>query len=171
MKSFEKPFFSLTVADLMSRHVVTIPQDMSLRAAAHLLSEEAISGAPVVDGDGRCVGVLSSTDFVCWTHLDRSAGPRRKASEVSCEWQLVNMEDVPAAEVIQYMTADPVTASPTTSIASLAGMMRNAHIHRVIVVDSDRRPVGIVTSTDILAAVAQADPIRDRIEELSLQSS
>ncbi len=36
-------------------------------------------------------------------------------------------------------------------------MMIDAHIHRVIVVDKDERPIGIVSSTDILAAVAHAD--------------
>jgi CBS domain-containing protein len=36
-------------------------------------------------------------------------------------------------------------------------MMRDAHIHRVIVVDDRGRPVGVVTSTDILAAVARTD--------------
>jgi CBS domain-containing protein len=56
----------------------------------------------------------------------------------------------------RYMTQDPVTVSPGTHISDLARMMTDAHIHRVIVVDGQNRPVGIVSSTDILAAVAYA---------------
>jgi CBS domain-containing protein len=55
------------------------------------------------------------------------------------------------------MTPDPVTVPPTASIGDVARMMLDAHIHRVIVVDRCRRPIGVVSSTDILAAVAQAD--------------
>jgi len=50
----------------MSRDVIPIPEEMSLRAAAELLFEHQISGAPVVDTDGRCIGVLSAVDFMHW---------------------------------------------------------------------------------------------------------
>jgi CBS domain-containing protein len=66
----------------------------------------------------------------------------------------VEVEKVPTDEVRQYMTADVVTVPPGTRIADLARQMLDAHIHRVIVVDEERRPVGVVSSTDILAAVA-----------------
>jgi len=56
----------LQAADLISRDVVTIPEKMSLRAAAHLLFQNQISGAPVVDANGRCIGVLCASDFIHW---------------------------------------------------------------------------------------------------------
>jgi CBS domain-containing protein len=55
------------------------------------------------------------------------------------------------------MTPDPVTAQPATSIRVLARMMIDAHIHRIIVVDEGRRPIGVVSSTDVLAALAYWD--------------
>jgi CBS domain-containing protein len=48
----------------MTTTVVTVPETMSLRGAARLLSQASITGAPVVDHSGRCVGVLSATDFL-----------------------------------------------------------------------------------------------------------
>ena len=54
-----RPFLDLTAADLMTTPVRTIPQHTTLREAAQLLTHERISGAPVVDADGRCIGVLS----------------------------------------------------------------------------------------------------------------
>jgi CBS-domain-containing membrane protein len=53
------------------------------------------------------------------------------------------------------MTADPVTATPETPVGALARRMLDAHVHRLIIVDTAGRPVGIVSSTDVLAAVAR----------------
>ena len=53
--------------------------------------------------------------------------------------------------------ADIVTVGPQTPLSKLARTMIDAHIHRVIVVDEERRPIGVVSSTDVLAAVAYAD--------------
>ena len=64
MLQTKKPFRSLTARDLMSKDVLLIPRKASLRHAAHLLAQSRVSGAPVVDDDGRCVGVLSTTDFM-----------------------------------------------------------------------------------------------------------
>src|SRR5262245_55009740 len=66
MKTASKPLLALTARDLMTTDVVSVPQEMSLQGAARLLSRASISGAPVVDADGRCVGVLSATDFMVW---------------------------------------------------------------------------------------------------------
>lgn len=149
------PLYSLSVADLMSSDVVVIPREMSLRGAARLLSRAAISGAPVVDADGRCVGVLSSTDFM---HV-LDGGPRsaRVPSPCFCsEWQSVNVEALPTENVATYMTPDPVTVTPAVLVRDLARALRDAHVHRAIVVDERGRPIGVVTSTDVLAAVARS---------------
>jgi len=76
---------------------------------------------------------------------------------VLTDWQVVEVEKLPTAAVSQFMTADPVTAVPTTPIRILARRMIDAHIHHIIVVDANQRPIGIVSSTDVLAAVAYAD--------------
>jgi CBS domain-containing protein len=68
----------------------------------------------------------------------------------------MDAEILPKDAVSRYMTADPVMVAPATPIDQVARMMVDAHIHRVIVADAERRPVGIVSSTDILAAVAYA---------------
>jgi CBS domain-containing protein len=71
-------------------------------------------------------------------------------------WQMMNADTVPGEEVACYMTADPVTAPADALVGDLARMMVDAHIHRIVVVDEEDRPAGIVSSTDILAAVAYA---------------
>ncbi len=152
-----RPFVILTAADVMSQDVVAIPQHLSLRAAAHMLANAHVTGAPVIDDRGVCVGVLSSTDFVRWAEKEHHPLVQPRGECVCSEWQVVEVEDLPVDEVAGYMTRDPVTVTPSTSITELARMMLDAHIHRVVVVDHRGRPVGIVSSTDVPAAVAYAD--------------
>jgi len=54
------------------------------------------------------------------------------------------------------MTPEPVTVAPDEPIATLAQRMVDAALDRVIVIDTQGRPVGVVSSTDVLAAVAQS---------------
>src|SRR5579864_3825470 len=101
----------LTAAQLMSRDVIVIPERMSLRGAAGLLRGAGVSGAPVINAEGRCTGVLSATDFV------RRAAGNVSSATVSCpcghglhsEWEIIDLETVPADEVRGCMTRDPVT--------------------------------------------------------------
>src|SRR6266508_4556873 len=151
------PLLSLKAVDLMTETVVMIPEESSLKSAAHLMAEFHISGVPVVDKDGRCKGVLSSTDFI---HLMED-GPSAKSRQECCftahsAWQMLETSNLPADTVRQYMTPDPVMVRPSSTICELAKMMVDAHIHRVIVVDKNERPIGIVSSTDVLAAIAHA---------------
>jgi CBS-domain-containing membrane protein len=159
MMTTTKPLLELTAADLMSRDLIAIPQQMSIRAAARLLSKAQVSGAPVVDNQGRCVGILSATDLVRWVDREGVA-PRRSfnpSNGVCTEWQALDVECLPADEVSRHMTTDLVKAERYTPIGELARSMLDAHIHRVLITDAAGRPVGIVSSTDILAAVARLD--------------
>jgi hypothetical protein len=92
------------------------------------------------------------------TRIGQSIGPNFNPGCYHSAWQCNEEQALSTDEVSNYMTADLVTASPETRIADLAREMMDAHIHRVIVVDSAHRPIGVVSSTDILAAVADADP-------------
>ncbi len=151
VRAAAKRLLDLTAADLMSAPVMTIPQETPLREAARLLSRSNISGAPVVDAEGRCIGILSSGDFVTW------AGKGGEAVSFIAPWgEVISVDDAPDNDIRHYMTAQLVTVAPTTPVGELAQKMVDAHIHRVLVVVERDRPRGIITSTDILAAVALA---------------
>lgn len=151
-----KSFRLLTARDLMTRDLLLIPKEASLKHAAHMLAQSQVSGAPVVDSAGRCIGVLSTTDFMRWVDDEQRRPSHPSESSCASEWEMVAPESLPCDEVGTFMTCDPITASPDTRIAKLAQMMLDAHIHRVIVVDEEKHPVGVVTSTDVLAAVARS---------------
>jgi CBS-domain-containing membrane protein len=95
-------------------------------------------------------------------------------AEGSCPWQEVRpmtggrhtilclrppgeeaTEELPPDAVGRSMTTDVVTAGSQTPLSELSRMMVDAHVHRIIIVDEQGRPVGIVSSTDVLAAVAR----------------
>jgi predicted transcriptional regulator len=143
----------------MSNHVVMIPREMSLQGAARMLGRSGVTGAPVVDSRGRCIGVLSTTDFMRWVEKDHKTGLGDGTGEPMCSaWQLPETAIEPTCRVEDFMTRDPVLVAPGTKIGELARMMMDARIHRLIVVDSlTERPIGIVSSMDILAALARAD--------------
>jgi CBS domain-containing protein len=201
MATTAKSLPGLTAEDVMSRDVITIPVQTSLGEAARLLRREGVTGAPVVDEEGRCVAMLSAVDFLPWVE---ECGPGAAArliplcpyqtvgrliggpeavictlSEGSCPWQEARpgtggryttlcrrpprlaggssrvIAELPRDAVARWMTADIVTAGPHTPLTELARMMVDAHIHRIPVVDEGGRPVGIVSSTDLLAALAR----------------
>jgi CBS domain-containing protein len=192
--------FALTAEDVMSRAVVTIPRRTPLRDAARLLRRADVSGAPVVDDEGRCVGLLTAADFLRWAEdgcpdatsdLAHACSYQMKGrlltgeeavvctlAEGSCplqvmrpttggrhvavclqptgvlsDWQQV-AENAPG-EAGRYMTTDIVSVGTGTPLPEVARKMVDAHIHRVPVLDERGRPVGIVSSTDVLAAVAR----------------
>jgi CBS domain-containing protein len=151
-----KPFLKLTAADLMSAPIVTIPYDMLLRDAGHLLVKQAISGAPVVDAEGNCVGVLSAADFIA--PVGSRGEDIRNQTDISfvAPWgEVINLECSCGCVVRDYMTEGPVAVSPQTLIGRIAQIMIDAHIHRVLVAENNR-PCGIVSSTDLMAAIAGA---------------
>src|SRR5207253_2309937 len=83
------------------------------------------------------------------------------ASPAFCaSWQIVDPDKLPDLTVRDYMTHDPVTVTSSATLGELARKMIDVHIHRVIVVDGFGKPIGIVSSTDVLAAVVRADQAR-----------
>jgi CBS domain-containing protein len=160
MKTVED-LFALTAEDLMSRDVITIPQRMPLSDAVGVLAQAHIGGAPVMDGRGECVGVFSLADFA------RRTRPGNRVAHlappvpgcVCTEWEVVqpDWDALPPDAVGRYVTPNPVVVSPATTLGEMARKMVDGHIHRPIVTDAEGRPVGIVSSTDLLAAVARAD--------------
>jgi predicted transcriptional regulator len=82
-----------------------------------------------------------------------------------CAWQIPEGNMNSCLCVADFMTNDPVLVGDATPIGELARMMMDAHIHRIIVADmATRRPLGIVSSMDILAAVARVNEV-PRVDE------
>lgn len=148
----------IRVSDVMNRHVICVSSTDVMCKAAELMTDSAVTGLPVVDGAGRCVGVLSSSDFTrreqardCEGHL-----PSGSVQEVLVQDEpggSYHIESVMEDLVANYMSTGVQTISPEATLLQAARCMCLAHVHRLIVVDEDNRPVGMLSTLDILAAL------------------
>jgi len=152
-----KRLFDCTAEDLMTRDVVSIPQAMSMQEAAHRLSAAGVSGAPVMDDAGWCVGVLSRGDLV--RAMDEGA-PRPSEPSFFGEWQMEEDADG-KGEVARLMTQALIAVPPEASLAEIAWTMHSSRVHRVLVQDEAGRVVGVVSSLDVLGALAEEAAARN----------
>lgn len=89
-----------------------------------------------------------------------SNGSALVCSEPNCvptDWQIVEMDTHPTKVVRDIMTTTVVTTSATTSSSELARLMLEHQVHRLIVVDAQEHPIGIVTVDDLLQVLAHPD--------------
>ncbi|HVP66465.1 MAG TPA: CBS domain-containing protein [Anaeromyxobacteraceae bacterium] len=142
----------------MTTRVVALRPDVSLDSVAELFFDEVISGAPVVDADGRPIGVVSTADLLGKRFVEGTeAVPARDARRSGGAGPEPGMhaELQPVASVADAMTHGTVTVHESASIAKAAALMAVRGIHRLPVVADDGRVVGIVTSSDVARFVAQ----------------
>jgi len=160
MSEYEK----LTAADIMTRSVVNVRPDQPLMEAEQMLVESRVGGAPVVEA-GRLVGILSRGDIarveVLMMSLDGVVSDQLhwnvQADGFEHSWRPDFggfRERVAKLKVKDAMHREVITCRPETPLSEAADTMVRQHIHRLIVVEQDR-PVGIVSSLDILKLVAQ----------------
>lgn len=149
----------LKARDVMTAEPVCVSPATTIRELARVFEDHEISGAPVVDQQGRLVGVVSKTDLIRRCAEGTNDIPSAYLFEVLCEQgdQDENGEVIPEPLVCveDFMTEDPVVVSPEVSGATVARLMFERRIHRVIVVDQEKFPLGVVTSLDLLGIFPQ----------------
>ncbi len=129
----------MRVADLMQRKVKTIASDATVAEAIVSLADAHISGMPVVDGTGRVIGIVSSTDVL--------------TAEAEAEDRDARQALLDATTVRDVMTPRPYTIAPEEDIREAACQMLYGEVHRLFVAEGDQ-VIGIITTTDIVRAVA-----------------
>lgn len=152
-----------TAKDIMTADLLTVTPATTLTQFARILTEDEISGCPVVTVDGRLVGIASKTDLLSRLlegRHDFSASPDfrgllglgeeglvagRGAAEESEEEVFGTVEDI--------MQSDPVTVLPDASVLDIARVLAENRIHRVLVQEKGKLK-GIITSLDVIAHFA-----------------
>jgi CBS domain-containing protein len=170
MKTISEWLRSSVAGDVMSGSVMCLRPTDRLADAASLFLREQITGAPVVDEDGICVGIVSATDILS-IEEQRAEQPVAAASRRDhCfdtwdpgstwwrEFGKVRDDIRPRLEesVVEFMTRDVVSVTEETPLGVVVRQMVDAHVHRVLVLDSARRPQGIISTMDVLAALLRA---------------
>jgi CBS domain-containing membrane protein len=139
---------SRKAADLMTKAVQLVSQEMDLVKAAALLAEKQISGAPVVDNKGKIVGVVSEKDFL--KEMGFGATPSFMQIATHClnnkGCMIGNLRNRTVGDI---MTRPAITGVPEMTIGDISALFVDRRINRLPIVNADGRPVGIVTRTDL----------------------
>ena len=130
----------MRVAELMEKNVLTVGEDATVADVIVTMSDAHVSSLPVVDGHGRMLGVISSTD-VLNVEAETDAGDLRTL--------------LTATTVGAIMTTRSLAVSPETTVREAAQQMLYADVHRLYVVEHGQ-VVGVISTTDIVRAVASA---------------
>lgn len=144
------------VGEIMSQNVISLKPEQSVAEAAGVLTHNHIGGAPVLDENGRLIGMVSESDliiqdvklhFPSYIHFLDSYIYLESLSKFEH-----TLKKAVAAKVKDVMSADVVALNPNASIQEIATLMTNKGIGRVVIVD-DSKVVGIVSKGDIVKSL------------------
>ena len=152
------------VTEIMSRPVVTVSPDASIKQAARLLVEHGISALPVLDAGGALVGIVSEADLV---PLETRPDPRTQATPPA-----PSAGTMPRI-VAEVMTRRVLSVRAASEVSQAARTMLEAGIKRVPVM-SGCKVVGIVSRRDLVRVIAREDEavryeLADRLAEAGIR--
>jgi len=136
----------MKVRDVMTDKVKVVRYSDSVQLFLGMLEEHNISGMPVLDADGRILGVATMTDGGKCVQDPPLATEQDRDFYDEDKGQVSGLE---SAKVADIMTEHVVTVAPETELSDLAALMSESGIHRVFVV-SGEEIVGVVTSLDMV---------------------
>ncbi len=144
---------SAKVQDVMTSRVVAVRMDAPFKDIATLLTRYRISALPVLDDDGKVIGVVSEADLLCKEALIAAMGglPGRPGPYHD---DFARAAAVTAAEL---MTTPPVTISPGEPVTGAARLMYNAGVKRLPVVSENGHLAGIISRADVLSVYGRPD--------------
>ncbi len=119
-----------TVRDVMSSPVKTLAVDTKIDEVVDFFKTHKISGAPVVNKQGFAMGIISRSDLFS----QKGIGERR---------------------VQDFMTPFVFEVTPDDSLLQVARAMVDAKVHRIVALE-ERKPVGIVTSLDLVKSYVES---------------
>lgn len=140
---------SLQAKDIMSKPVFCLSLDTEVTVAARLLADQAFSGAPVLDADGKIAGVLSEKDLLSHVGMDGHSSFLQVIAQC-----MENKGCMAAAlrgkSVEEIMSSPAISARPETSIGEISLLFTEKKINRVPIIDTDNQPIGMVTRNNLV---------------------
>ncbi|MDL2401854.1 CBS domain-containing protein [Rhizobium mayense] len=144
----------MLVRDVMKQRIIKVSPDNSVKQAAELMLANHISGLPVIDDEGRLVGLITEGDLLRRSEL----GHRTKADEsLPPEERAKTYIKSNAWKVADVMSRNPVSVEEDTPLARVANLMQEHGIKRLPVMRAGA-VVGIVSRADLLQAIIFAKP-------------
>jgi len=148
------------VREIMDPDPVTVSPDTPVEDVVRLLAERELPGLPVVEADGRCVGIVTEADLV----IADEQGDLHLPHFIELFGGVVFLEPLKrfedrlrkafAAKVRDMMTPEPTSVGPETSAREAARIVSESGHNRLPVVEGERL-VGVVSRADVLGALSR----------------
>lgn len=156
--------YTTKAGDIMTTDVVTIGPESNIAEAVRLICEHGISGLPVVEINGKLLGIITKTDLIALeyeTQFERlyevdlkSILGSKELNQTSCQKSSIDTEGKETTPVETIMKRNVITASPDTPLPMIAKLMQENNVHRIVITENDR-VIGIITSMDLLKLIVQ----------------
>jgi CBS-domain-containing membrane protein len=146
----------LTAQNIMNRQVRTVGPNQPIREAAQIMLQTGLRRLPVVNSEGRLLGMLSRADLlqVIATspimHAQASSGTQPLHRPGTLTTQQVQQQPI-----IDYVNTDVVTVEEQASLSEVIDALILSPLKRVVVVDSERHVRGIISDVDVLARIQE----------------
>ena len=153
-RAYQRRFGIISCADIMSRDIVSAEFGTSLEEAWQLMRRHQVAALPVLNRARRVIGIVTQTDFLDHGGLDNYGDIRTQLRRFLRKSGVTHTEK---AEVVgQIMTQHPTTARLDTPIVDLVPLMADSGFHHIPVVDAEQRFAGIITQSDLVAALYES---------------
>ncbi len=154
----------LVAADVMQRDMVTVSPTDTLRDALALMTDNHVTGLPVMDAKSRCIGLITASDILGFEeeHAEDNAdiGMMQHFNNEIGRWESVpisafGLEEFGDVRVDDVMTRELLSVERDTSLKEVANKMIEGNVHRVLVMDDRFNLYGIITSFDFVRVMAE----------------
>jgi len=147
----------LKAQDIMTNNVITVTEDMPVKELAKILSKNKISGAPVVDNEGKLVGVVTESDLIDQTkkvHIPTVVSIFDSFLFLESPERLEkDLKKMAASTVKDISSEEIVNVNKDTRLDELATLMSEKKVHTLPVVEGDKL-VGVIGKSDIIRTLA-----------------
>ncbi|MCG9969858.1 CBS domain-containing protein [Pelotomaculum terephthalicicum JT] len=142
----------------MNKNVITVQEDAAIEEVAGILTENNISGAPILNKEGNLVGIVTEEDL-----LHKETNPRTPGFlNILGAFIYINgleryredFKKLAAQRASEIMTTDVITVGGDIEIERVAALMVDNDINRVPVVENNS-VIGIISRADIIKTLAQ----------------
>lgn len=146
-----------SVGNYMKESAIVVDNTARLTDAIRLMDDSQVSALPVVDQQGRVVGILASSDLIEMVHeIQADLGSLSFVNEKTRDFILkILIDQGDTTRVMDVMTAPVETVSPDCNLVVAAGRLNELGVHQLPVTDSEGCCVGVFSSSDLVRAVAE----------------
>ncbi|SPJ17189.1 CBS-domain-containing membrane protein [Burkholderiales bacterium] len=157
LRAYQRKLSNVRCGDIMSRRLITVGPATPLPQAWDLFREHRIKALPVVDGAGNMVGIVTPADFLHAAEIDTRDGFDVRLRKLR---QWTGRTNVGEPEVVeQIMTRQVRVAKVDRHLAELIPLFGSTGHHHIPILGAGDRIVGIITLSDVVAALSRLDPL------------